>query len=359
LHSKPPQLIKTTKPKLAPIELTASKFQQKLSFGSDETKQTVSINKHSISPVLFNPADSFIKNIEKFQNNLPKSSQVKSSISENHKTEEKKKNILWESADINSKSNTKLNLFAANRNRPIQRPNSAVQKSFKDKKLEENETLIEKQETKTSVLFDYKKLNEIEVNIDNAILNSQKSLINRPRSALENRQIDLRFDLPTIETTSINNISQKIESGVNDQTKIILEQYYSKISNHEEIQIENKIENIDWCLLPQEIWLNIMGYLNQKDLSQLGRVSKLFSQIYKDKTLCKKTNFIENIINNFYLNLGRSIILKNRHNVCDEWLNWIAERKPSELHIIQCSGNVNPIAISEMFRTIGDSLHVI
>ena len=59
------------------------------------------------------------------------------------------------------------------------------------------------------------------------------------------------------------------------------------------------------------------------------------------------------------MNLGRSIILKNHHNVCDEWLSWIAERKPIELHIIQCSGNVTPITISEMFRTIGDSLHVI
>ena len=125
------------------------------------------------------------------------------------------------------------------------------------------------------------------MNIDNAILNSQKSLINRPRSALENRQIDLKFDLPIVEVESSENpIPQTVENEINIHSKNLLEQYYSKTSN--EVIMEKKVENIDWLTLPQELWLNIMGYLNQKYLSQLGRVCKLFSQIYKDKTLCKK-----------------------------------------------------------------------
>ena len=42
----------------------------------------------------------------------------------------------------------------------------------------------------------------------------------------------------------------------------------------------------------------------------------------------------------------------------DEWLNWIGKRRPNELNIIQCSGNLTLFAISDMFRNIGDQLTV-
>ena len=255
------------------------------------------MSKVSEAPVLFNPAESFIKNIENFQNNLPKSSAVKSSICENPvKTgANKKKNILWESADINSKSNTKLNLFAANRNRTsIQRPHSAFQKSFKDKRIKNEEEVhidevVDNQgilvETKKSVLFDYKKLNEIEMNIENAISNSQKSLKIRPKSALEDRKTDLAFNLSAIEvpTPTVDGSSQIFQTNNN-----LLAKYSNTNPNVEETN-QNKIEqvSVDWCSLPQELWLNIIMLLNQKDLSQFGRTCKVFSKIYKDKTLCK------------------------------------------------------------------------
>ena len=42
----------------------------------------------------------------------------------------------------------------------------------------------------------------------------------------------------------------------------------------------------------------------------------------------------------------------------DEWLDWIGNRRPNELNIIQCSGNITLYGISEMFRNIGEELNV-
>lgn len=44
--------------------------------------------------------------------------------------------------------------------------------------------------------------------------------------------------------------------------------------------------------------------------------------------------------------------------MCDEWLDWIGKRRPNELNIIQCSGNITLNSISEMFRNIGHKLTV-
>ena len=42
----------------------------------------------------------------------------------------------------------------------------------------------------------------------------------------------------------------------------------------------------------------------------------------------------------------------------NEWLEWIGNRKPNELSIVQCSGNITLSGISEMFRNIGENLQV-
>ena len=42
----------------------------------------------------------------------------------------------------------------------------------------------------------------------------------------------------------------------------------------------------------------------------------------------------------------------------DEWLEWIGKRRPNQLNIIQCSGNISLHGISEMFRNIGEELNV-
>ena len=237
---KPPQKpIKQNKSNI--VEPTVSKWKPKFITNSEEPKPQVV--KVCVSNVLFNPAESFMKNIEKFKNNLPKTNNNGSSTNENQNgvekplLQEKKKNILWESANINSKSNTKLNLFAANRNR-LQK--SATQKSFKDKPNMDKESdqilnvasaVTEKNEAK-SVFFDYKKLNEIESNIESAYT-LHNPVNGRSKSALEFRpigSIDLKFELPTVETTSNE-----------DAPKTMLEQYYLKTANSTENI--NKYEN--------------------------------------------------------------------------------------------------------------------
>jgi hypothetical protein len=51
--------------------------------------------------------------------------------------------------------------------------------------------------------------------------------------------------------------------------------------------------------------------------------------------------------------------MKYKYNMRDEWLEWIGKRRPNELNIIQCSGNITLYGISEMFRNIGEELNVI
>ena len=50
--------------------------------------------------------------------------------------------------------------------------------------------------------------------------------------------------------------------------------------------------------------------------------------------------------------------MKYKYNMRDEWLGWIGKRKPNELNIIQCAGNITLHGISEMFRDIGSELNV-
>jgi hypothetical protein len=57
--------------------------------------------------------------------------------------------------------------------------------------------------------------------------------------------------------------------------------------------------------------------------------------------------------------LGRVVSMKYQYNVCDDWLRWIANRRPTELNIVQCSGSLSLFAIAEMFKTIGDELCVL
>ena len=57
--------------------------------------------------------------------------------------------------------------------------------------------------------------------------------------------------------------------------------------------------------------------------------------------------------------LGKRITLKYKYNMNDEWLKWVGRRRPNELNIVQCSGNISLYAISEMFRSIGKNLHTL
>lgn len=50
--------------------------------------------------------------------------------------------------------------------------------------------------------------------------------------------------------------------------------------------------------------------------------------------------------------------MKYKYNVQDEWLSWIGKRRPNELNIVQCNGNITLNSIVEMFRSIGPELNV-
>lgn len=51
--------------------------------------------------------------------------------------------------------------------------------------------------------------------------------------------------------------------------------------------------------------------------------------------------------------------MKYKYDVKGEWLEWIGKRRPNELNIVQCNGNLSLNSIVEMFRMIGDELQVL
>ena len=50
--------------------------------------------------------------------------------------------------------------------------------------------------------------------------------------------------------------------------------------------------------------------------------------------------------------------MKYKYDVKNEWLECIGKKRPNELNIIQCNGNLSLSSIVEMFRNIGDELVV-
>jgi hypothetical protein len=94
--------------------------------------------------------------------------------------------------------------------------------------------------------------------------------------------------------------------------------------------------------LPDEIWLNILTMLSkQSDLAHFGLSCKHFNKLYLDGAL------------------WRRISMKYQYNMCDEWLEWIGKRRPTELNIVQCSGTITLNAIANMFKSIGAELKVL
>ena len=130
------------------------------------------------------------------------------------------------------------------------------------------------------------------------------------------------------------------------EAKVIEKQDDNAVGNQEDYKnlFQNNEEDLtnepNWLHLPDEIWLNILGYLSQNELAQFGLTCKKFQKLYVDGTLWKK------------------ISMKYQYNMCDEWLNWIGKRRPNELNIVQCSGIVSLNAIAEMFKKIGNELQV-
>ena len=103
------------------------------------------------------------------------------------------------------------------------------------------------------------------------------------------------------------------------------------------------VENI--LDLPDEVLLKIVSYLQLSDLVRLGCTCKKLNRFCYDESLYRKTN-------------GRVITLKSRHNLLNEWMNLIGKRRPNELNIVQCNGNLTSAFIFDMFGRIGDQLIV-
>lgn len=61
---------------------------------------------------------------------------------------------------------------------------------------------------------------------------------------------------------------------------------YQNIFQDEFVHEQAAVDEPNWLHLPDEIWLNILGYLNQNELAQFGLTCKKFQKLYVDGTLC-------------------------------------------------------------------------
>lgn len=119
-----------------------------------------------------------------------------------------------------------------------------------------------------------------------------------------------------------------------------------ELTNIESLKMQNQQTIVEDILdLPDEILLKIVSYLQLSDLVRLGCTCKKLNRFCYDETLYRRTN-------------GRVMTLKSRHNLRNEWMNLIGKRRPNELNIVQCSGNLSISSIFDMFGRIGDQLIV-
>jgi hypothetical protein len=216
-------------------------------------------------------------------------------LDENFDKQSESKKINWESANVNSKSNLKLNLYAANRNRTLEtkitkRPKTvSIMRSRSRSKSPKKTENVSMDVTGSKLFFNFSKLHQIDdFKID------------------INPKVEVSY---VSETSTRNSLTQSFEAN--------------------------------WTLLPHEIWLKTLKMLNLNDRISFSQVCKSFYQIFNDITLWK------------------SIKIKNCNNIDDTTLSWIAHKQPSELSIIQCNGNVSLYQISEMFKSLGGHLKVL
>ncbi len=240
-----------------------------------------------------------------------------------------------------------------------------------------NNNQIENNVNKSTLFLNYSRLIEIETKLKSEIEkdyeNAYNMLKKRPNSANNNlttkSTINLKFDLPELIKDEDNENKQNdnmnfydslnmiknddIENDIenDDYTKLGDQEAYknlinnllnninvSSISNEIIKKSDEKEVEVDWLSLPDEIWLKIFSYLRQVDLMNVGNSCKTFNNLYVDSTL------------------WRSITMKYKYNMKDEWLDWIGRRRPNELNIVQCSGHITLNAITNMFKNIGNEL---
>ena len=173
------------------------------------------------------------------------------SIELQHQADSKatQKRCRWESADVNSKSNIKLNIFASNNKRTayeiINRPKSALQKSVSRNRSQERNEKQSKSNLQHST--------------------SQVNLFNKQESE-DDKRLFLNFSK-----------IHKIDDEIDQVPSIEIDKNDQQISDNQ----------VDWCSLPHEIWLMILSNLGQSDLAQFGRTSKMFYHLYSDNQFCK------------------------------------------------------------------------
>ena len=240
-----------------------------------------------------------------------------------------------------------------------------------------NNNQLENNVNKSTLFLNYSRLIEIETKIKSEIENDYENAYNmlkkRPSSAnnvlTTKSTINLKFDLPELVENDDNKIGQNNDNiNLYDSLNIVknddIENDEDNNKLGDQLAYKNLIDNllknendttvnndndtlnpldekqvqVDWLSLPDEIWLKIFSYLRQVDLMNIGNSCKTFNNLYVDRAL------------------WRTISMKYKYNMKDEWLDWIGRRRPNELNIVQCSGHITLNAITNMFKNIGDEL---
>ncbi len=226
---------------------------------------------------------------------------------------------------------------------------------------------------KSTLFLNYSRLIEIETKLKSEIEHDYENAYNmlkkRPSSAnnalTAKSTINLKFDLPelvecedkknkqndnlnlydSLMVTKKDDIENDNDYKLGDQEayRNLIDNFLNNETlenvNNETIKSFDEQEiKVDWLSLPDEIWLKIFSYLRQVDLMNIGNSCRIFNNLYVDRTL------------------WRTITMKYKYNMKDEWLDWIGKRRPNELNIVQCSGHITLNAITNMFKNIGDEL---
>ncbi len=235
------------------------------------------------------------KKVDKSTTNLKSELKTKSDSQESlrdespskEKKEKKVRKPHWESA-------SNLN--------PLQRSQSALERVKKNEHQNEKQASMIKNVTesveKRPLFLTYSKLVTIESNIEKEKQSNQEQIFNRPPIAQINHSmpttVDLKFDLPYAGREHGKAENSLKETNVNLKDLLNNLPIPSNESNSKEelnalTELEKKKEifEADWQKLPHEIWLKILAYLSQPDLTRFGRTCKSFNNLYLDSSLCK------------------------------------------------------------------------
>jgi hypothetical protein len=226
-----------------------------------------------------------------------------------------KENKLWESADINSKSNIKLNLFTTNniRCREIRKPPAKLDSTPNGDALADiNKTANMRNSKSQNFFLSYSKLNQIESSNSNAEPHKSEPVDTRQNDnnafvRIGSKNIEIKFNLPWAQQSTnsrVENLKSSIPNNAlcfedvidsNDCiTKTNIENSILDTRTLEQYALDDvKNKSADWSQLPHEIWLRILKNLDSRDVVEFGKTCKTFHTLFTDHTLCKHKVFFK------------------------------------------------------------------